>query len=174
VKSLSILLSVLMLTALFTMVGSDKITANAESDEDRLVAQAANGTSDPGQVVAASGNNRFAVWQDNTPGNYDIQFRRSTDNGATWKTVINLSNNPGASIEPQITVKDSNVYVVWQQNESPGTPADIMFRRSTDNGATWKSAVEISNTPETSIAPQLAVSGANVYVAWVEKTLSND
>ena len=39
-----------------------------------------NGTSQLPQI-AAQGNNVYVVWQDNTPGNYDIFFTHSSDNG---------------------------------------------------------------------------------------------
>jgi len=60
--------------------------------------------SDSSDVSAASGSNRFVVWQDGTPGNYDVLSRRSTNNGATWDTIRNLSNNAGISSFPQLAV----------------------------------------------------------------------
>jgi Neuraminidase (sialidase) len=53
-------------------------------------------------ALTTVGNNVYVIWQDNTPGNYDIFDRRSTDNGATWKAVQNLSNNAGISSFPQM------------------------------------------------------------------------
>lgn len=64
------------------------------------------------EVSAASGSNRFVVWTDESTGNPDIFFRRSTDNGATWQPALNLSNNPGRSLHPQIAVSGSNVHVL--------------------------------------------------------------
>jgi hypothetical protein len=128
--------------------------------------------SDSSDVSAASGSNRFVVWQDGTPGNSDIFFRRSTDNGATWKSIVNLSKNPGNSISPQIAVSGSNVYVVWTQasaNEEEDAEADIFLRRSTDNGATWGSKINISMTSSPfSSGPRVVASGSNVYTTWVD------
>ena len=49
-------------------------------------------------AIAVSGNNVHVVWDDNTPGNSDILYRRSIDGGSTFPNVIkNLSNNAGIS-----------------------------------------------------------------------------
>lgn len=121
--------------------------------------------SDSSDVSAASGSNRFVVWQDGTPGNYDVLFRRSTDNGATWKAVVNLSNNPGNSLDPQLVVSGSKVYIVWIQSSADGSLADVFFRGSTNNGGTWGPKVKISSSGSNS-APGIAASGSNVYITW--------
>ncbi|MGH9978610.1 MAG: hypothetical protein ACRD8Z_22675 [Nitrososphaeraceae archaeon] len=42
------------------------------------------------------------VWSDNTPGNNEILYKRSTDGGATFGATINLSNSAGESRDPAI------------------------------------------------------------------------
>src|SRR5262245_47690125 len=109
-----IFLAGLIVATMFVLSGdSSGNTSYADDREPERTAAPTSGaaSSDPGQIVIASGNNRFAVWQDSTPGNLDIFFRRSTDNGATWQPTVNLSNNAGPSIDPQITVSGANVYV---------------------------------------------------------------
>lgn len=59
------------------------------------------GSFDP--VITVSGNNVHVVWQDDTPGNDDIFYRRSTNSGATFPAVMtNLSTNTGESANPKI------------------------------------------------------------------------
>jgi BNR repeat protein len=124
-----------------------------------------------GQIVV-SGSNVYVVGQDETPGNWEIFFRRSTDNGATWKPAVNVSNNPGPSTGPQITASGSNVYVVWDQKNLSETLSDVFFKRSTDNGATWKPFKNLSSNGH-SLGPDLAVSGANVFVVWTNNAVGN-
>lgn len=178
----------------------------------------------PSEVGVASGSNRFVVWSDSTPGNYEILFRRSTDNGATWQATKNLSNTPGPSDNPRIAVSGSHIYVVWIQRNSAlelpnvffrhsadngatwgpklnislsgdvyfpglgfslfrvavsgsyvyvtwsGNDGEIYLRRSTDNGATWKPILNISNNPGPSTYHELAASGSNVYVVWFQES----
>ena len=49
-------------------------------------------------AIAVSGNNVHVVWDDNTPGNFDILYKRSTDGGASFtEPTKNLSVNTGTS-----------------------------------------------------------------------------
>ena len=51
-----------------------------------------------GPAIAVSGNNVHVAWDDDTPGNPDILYRRSTDGGASFTDPIkNLSSNTGSS-----------------------------------------------------------------------------
>jgi hypothetical protein len=76
-----------------------------------------------------SGNNVYVTWTDDTPGNPEIFFKRSTDRGHDFDGTKNLSNNGGESLHSQIAVSGNNVYVVWEDN-TPGN-FDIFFRRGT-------------------------------------------
>ena len=62
--------------------------------------------------IAVSGNNVHAVWAHAFSGNSEILYKRSTDSGATFGPSINLSNNPGFSLSPSITVSGNNVHVL--------------------------------------------------------------
>ena len=42
------------------------------------------------------------VWVDNTPGNYDIFYRRSTNSGASFGSTANLSNSGASSFSPAV------------------------------------------------------------------------
>jgi hypothetical protein len=128
-----------------------------------------NGTSELPQI-AVQGNNVYVVWQDNTPGNYDIFFTYSSDNGNSFAPVLNLSNNNGTSELPQIAVQGNNVYVVWQDN-TPGN-YEILLQRSLSNGTKLKDQ-NLSKNNGTSQFPQIAVQGNNVYVVWQDNTPGN-
>ncbi len=124
------------------------------------------------QKIATSGNNVYSVWEDTgSGGNNDILFAKSTDNGATFGNVTNLSNNAGESINPKIAAFRNNVYVAWEDTGSGGNN-DILFAKSTDNGATFGNVTtNLSNNTGESINPQMYASGNNVYVAWEDTTL---
>jgi hypothetical protein len=126
--------------------------------------------------VAASGNNVYVVWRDNTPGNDEVFFALSTTNGTSFASTVNLSNNPGESFNPAITVSGTNVYVAWPDSTSGNF--EILFRASTNGGTSFtpllsQPATNLSNNPGGSIEPQLAASGNGICVAWRDSTLGN-
>jgi hypothetical protein len=122
--------------------------------------------------IAVSGSNVYVVWEDETPGNYEVLLRRSSDNGATWGSIVNLSKNPGTSTDPQIAASGSSVYVVWTQVAIDEGPSDILFRKSSDDGATWGSKTNLSSDGESS-TPEVSTSDGNVYVVWIDVGVGN-
>jgi hypothetical protein len=64
-------------------------------------------------AVDASGK-LYVVWKDNTPGNFEIYYKKSPDAGATWTAAKRLTFTSGHSGKPAIAVDASwNLYVVW-------------------------------------------------------------
>lgn len=118
--------------------------------------------------IAISGNNVYAVWMDNTSGNYDIFFAKSADGGATFEKPIDISNLKGDSGYPQITAWKNNVYVTWTQSMT-GINYDVFFAKSTNNGDTFDQPINLSNNPGPSGWPKI-VSDGNIYVSWVDSS----
>jgi hypothetical protein len=119
-------------------------------------------------AIAVSGNNVYIVWRDSTPGRGEIFYTRSTDGGATFSGIVNLSNTPGSSVSPSIAISGNNVYVAWDDNTGTGEDSEIYYRRSTDGGATFSGIVNLSNTPGDSKSPAIALSGNRVYIVWFD------
>ncbi len=125
--------------------------------------------------VTVSGNKVYIVWVSHYTGNDDIYFTRSSDGGATFGNIINLSNDPGDSYNPHLSIVGNNVYVVWVD----GTPGpygnpDILFRASTNGGASFGPTINVSNNLGFSTEPEMAVSGNNIYIVWRDSTLGNE
>jgi hypothetical protein len=115
-------------------------------------------------VVRASGNNVYVAWIDETTGNQEIFFKRSTDQGSSFGSTKNLSNTSRDSSESVLSSAGTNtVYIVW----SDGFPnGDIFFKRSTDSGNHFGSRINLSNDPNDSGGPVIARDGDNVNIAW--------
>jgi hypothetical protein len=118
---------------------------------------------DGGDIISAAainpGNQVHTVWDDDTPGNIDIFYKRD---GADYDpTTVNLSRNDGTSIDAAIAVEGNNVHIVWSNN-----PGDILYSRSIDSGASFGPEINLSNNPGSSGIPAIAVSGNNVHVVW--------
>jgi Collagen triple helix repeat (20 copies) len=116
-------------------------------------------------AMAVSGSNVYVVWEDESSGNGDIFYKRSTNGGATFGEPINLSVNDGESHAPAIAVSGTNVYVVWE-DFTPGN-SDILYKRSTDGGISFVEPTEnLSNNDGSSELPAIAAIGNSVHVIW--------
>jgi hypothetical protein len=98
---------------------------------------------DPRVATSANGQYVHVTWQD-TPGNGDIFYARSTNRGETFETSINLSNTSGRSDDHQLLAEGSNVYVVWV-DYTTRSGGDIYFRKSNNNGGeTFSNTINLS------------------------------
>ena len=142
-------------------------------------AQAKNISSNAGQsygpdIVTDSAGNINVVWQDETPGNLEIFFTRSENNGGSWTQLVNLSNNAGNSTYPAIATDSAgNINLVWA-DETPGNNMDIFFTRSENNGSSWTQPVNLSNNAGNSYDPTISTDSAgNINVVWYDYTPGN-
>jgi BNR repeat-like domain len=120
--------------------------------------------------IAVSGSNVYVVYSDNTSGNHEVFFRKSTDNGAHWQNPNRLTFTAGDSGDTEIAVNGADICVVWTDNTS-GNPV-AFFRRSTDGGVTWKAALRFSPLPPYyARLPSVAVDEQNVYVVWQQRKM---
>lgn len=120
--------------------------------------------------VAAWNNSVYVAWQESMPAggrNYDIFMSKSEDEGDTFASPINLSNNDGFSEHPQIAAHGKNVYVVWADNTSENK--EVMFARSEDNGTTFSDPENLSSDTSDSFNQEITALGNHVYVVWLDK-----
>jgi len=122
-------------------------------------------------AIAISAANVYIVWQDLTPGNWEIFFKRSIDGGSTWQSAKRLTNTSADSLWPAITVFGSKIYLAWYSNTTGND--EIYLQKSLDGGTTWQSAKRLTNNAGDSFAPTVAVNGANIYMAWSDSTPGN-
>jgi hypothetical protein len=72
-----------------------------------------------------------------------------------------------------IATSGDNAYITWWSNKTGNE--EVMFRASTDNGATFGDKINLSNTTEAdSDDAEIAASGDNVYVSWWERNETSD
>jgi len=129
---------------------------------------------DPEISVDSSGN-IVAVWEEEVGGGpAEVNFSRSTNGGGLWSTRINISNTPPSdwSSDPDIVIDSSgNINVVWEEFTS--SDDEIYFSRSTNDGANWSAAVNVSNNATGSTDPEIAVdSSGNINVIWEDEANS--
>jgi hypothetical protein len=114
--------------------------------------------------VTDSNNHLYIVWQDDSLGNDEIYYKKSTDGGASWITK-RLTYNSGDSRSPAINTDSNNhVHVIWH-DKSPGNN-EIFYKKSTDGGATWATK-RLTYNPGASYFSRLAIGSNNhLHVVW--------
>jgi hypothetical protein len=125
-------------------------------------------------VIAAGPSGYLHVaWEDNTPGNKEVYYRRSTDGGMTWKPIKSLTSSSVDSTAPAIAVDSlGNPNIVWGESTSGNT--EIYCRKSTDQGATWVPLERLTWTSGNSGEPAIAVDTVgNIHVVWSDNTPGN-
>lgn len=124
-----------------------------------------NNSSSKKPSIVVSGNEVHVVWYDDRDGNNEIYYKRSTDGGVIWEADTRISNAPGPSMYPSLSVSGSSVHVVWDDDRS-GTPNyEIYYRQSTDGGSTWGEETLLANELYSYFA-SIATSGSTVHVVW--------
>lgn len=80
-------------------------------------------------IAVDSSGNPHIVWYDDTPGNYEIYYRASTDGGTMWTAAERLTWASGGSYDPDMAPDPSgHIHVVWESN-IPGN-MEIFYKKS--------------------------------------------
>jgi len=126
-------------------------------------------------LAAGSNGVMHLVWFDNRngpPGNYEIYYKRSTDEGQSWDTAdTRLTFDPGESYTSTISTSGLFVHVVWWDGRDGDF--EIYYKRSTDGGLSWSSDVRLTYAPGVSRFPSPGVSGSVVHVVWEDARNGN-
>jgi hypothetical protein len=72
-------------------------------------------------------------------------------------------------------VSGDNIYIAWWTNNTENGNEEVMFRASTDAGATFSDRINLSNTTDAdSWRVEIAAEGENVVVSWWETNQTSD
>ena len=131
--------------------------------------------------IAASHNNVYVTWWDNTTGNWEVLSRASNNNGTVFLDAVMLKgigrspmkhlNSPSSNTTSVDTivaaVTGNKEYVAWWDNTTGNW--EVFLAKSTNGGKTFVSPIDISNSPDaSSVGARIAAQGSNVYIAWMD------
>jgi hypothetical protein len=121
-------------------------------------------------AIAIDSNDRVhIVFYDASTGPYQILYKKSTNGGTTW-TSKRLTWTTSNSESPDIAIDSKDhIHLVWQENISGNS--EIYHRKSTDGGATWSGAKQLTSNKGYSYYPAIAIdTNNNIHVAWRDDT----
>ena len=92
---------------------------------------------------------------------------RSADGGEGFSTILPRKAPP--------VVSGDNIYIAWWTNNTENGNEEVMFRASTDGGATFSDRINLSNTTDVdSWRVEIAGEGETVVVSWWETNQTSD
>src|SRR6188474_273501 len=117
---------------------------------------------------------KYVVWSGGEEEDRYILFARSTDGGKSFLSPLSLSGSSRSNVfNPEVSSSGNNVYVVWQGQSATGNQ-DIFLRKSSDYGASFSAAENISNDPGGSGNPDIVAVGNDTHVTWEGTTPGNN
>jgi hypothetical protein len=83
--------------------------------------------------------------------------------------------NPTMDRKAPAVVSGDNIYIAWWTNNTENGNEEVMFRASTDGGATFSDKINLSNTTDAdSWRVEISGEGENVVVSWWETNQTSD
>lgn len=126
-------------------------------------------------ITMALNGSLWVVWSRFVGGgNYDIFYKISNDNGATWLDRPPLTTDTNWDITPSITMsKDGKIWVVWSTDRPNGTLLCLYYKTSTDYGLTWTDDTLLVSSNGDDANPSITSDDeGRVWVVW-ESTRSD-
>jgi hypothetical protein len=111
-----------------------------------------------------------------------IVCQRSTNNGLSWSSGTGMGKNDPKQQDKEwacVNTKNNEIYVTWTQfdsygSASPTSKSNILFSKSSDQGLSWSSAMQINEISGDCIDSDSTTEGAvpavgpngEIYVGW--------
>jgi hypothetical protein len=125
-----------------------------------------SGWAETPNMVVDSYDDIHVVWSEDTPGNGELYYKKSTNSGANWTATKRLTWTSGNSYCPAIAADSSDVlHVAWQ--DEVGGVETIFYKKSTNSGATWIGTKRLTWGANISLDPAITSDSVNrVHVIW--------
>jgi hypothetical protein len=165
--------------------GNNEVYFGASNDSGKSFGKPINLSDDKGgsadSQIAATPNNVYVTWWDNSTENWQVFSRSSNDTGRTFGNTVMIKavgstpvkhlNAPPSNTTSVDTIVAGVIgnkeYVVWWDNSTGNW--EVFLAKSTDGGKTFDSPINISNTPDArSVGARMIAQGNNVYIAWID------
>lgn len=116
-----------------------------------------------GSLVYTSSSSEPSQMED-----YEVFFKTSHDNGATWSNDTQLTDNIADDLRPSVVqLTNGTIMLVWQSNRLGN---DDIFSMTTTDGTSWSDPIQLTTDPEPDRGPHVtqAMDG-KIWVAWTSR-----
>jgi len=119
-------------------------------------------------IMQAADEKIWVAWASDRTERYEIFCK--TYNGSSWSNATQLTNSTNIDSCPSLfQTIDGTIWLFWQssQNKTTVPPADIYYKYSTDNGATWSNRTQFTTDNLYDLWPTATqVRDTKIWVAW--------
>ncbi|MEK6285190.1 MAG: sialidase family protein [Acidobacteriota bacterium] len=132
-------------------------------------------------AIAADGEGRLSVvWVDESAGNAEAYYSRSTDSGGTFAEPINVSRFPTGDIhKPSVIAFQNAVYVAFQNGDLFGEESiknrQVFLAKSDNAGASFGEVARVSNANNSigrAHSPAMTVDSRGVlHIVWIDASI---
>ena len=114
--------------------------------------------------------NLHVLWNDSTPGNFEIYHKKSTTGGTTWSANQRLTWTAGGSYVPDTAADTSGNLHTFFHDYTLG-PAQIYYKKSPNGGATWSASQRLTWNSGASYEPSIEIDSAGyLHLVWTYYT----
>ncbi|HKZ93993.1 MAG TPA: exo-alpha-sialidase [Candidatus Bathyarchaeia archaeon] len=145
-----------------TWTGDQQLTQDSDDDRAPCVTQVQNGIT-------------WVVWSSNRQGNFEIYYKTSSDNGASWSGEARLTRDPDFDLFPSIAqARDGTIWVAWDSDRISyrGDPQDDLLYSIYD-GVTWSSDTQLTTNETDDFMASTAQGKTELWVVWVSDRTGN-
>ncbi len=126
-----------------------------------------------GHALVLHAGTLHAVWQQvHTQTNSELIYRRSHDGGRTWSPTQRLTEADGRTLAPVLAADGDHVHCVWKDTRHDAD-GELFWIHSADRGASWGEPQQLTFDQVRSSAPDIAVIGGDVLIAWEDYSTRN-
>ena len=151
-------------------------TDHGETFSPPLRVSKGEGRATEANVFTGSGGNVFLTWVDESGGDAQAFFSRSTDLGATFSDPINVSQKPGAEIhKPVITAAGDTVYLAFQDDKRGDK--QVFLAKSTNAGQDFSAPIQVSRSNNDvsggrAHSPAMVIDGRGIlHIVWIDSSI---
>lgn len=143
----------------FTVVGKGTTQTHSIGIDLEIIAAGGTQQSNEREPTSAQSTGLDYIFYD-----YEIHFKTSRDNGATWSIGAQITDNNVDDMHPCIIqLQNGTIMLVWQTYISGN--AEICYK--TSNGTSWSNTTQLTADPASDKAPNMIqTKNGQIWVVW--------
>jgi len=95
-------------------------------------------------IITASDGKMWLFWTSNRTGDYNIYYRTSSNDGASWTSDAQVTTDPASDMRPSVTqAADGKIWIAWQSDRNGIRTNDDIFYKVYD-GVSWSADTQIT------------------------------